>query len=127
MPHETLACWSVCLKFANTNLQHDQNCVLRRHDPLWPLPLLKTLSPGLDDYFRYETTATRNKQTANIAVTYIFKLVVSWKLSIAQIAAHTTTFLFLSQVVRLFPAGCQAAASTVAVCSDNTVSGLELS
>ena len=45
----------------------------------------------------------------------------------AQIAAQTTTVLFLSQVVRLFPAGCQAAASTGEVCSDNTVSGLLLS
>ena len=52
--------------------QHDQNYVLRRHDPLWPLPLLKTPpDPGLDHFFCYETTATRNKQTANINLRFI--------------------------------------------------------
>lgn len=43
----------------------------------------------------------------------------------AQMAAQTTTFLFLSQVVKLLPAGCQAAATTGAECSFNTVSVLD--
>ena len=45
----------------------------------------------------------------------------------AQIAAQTTTVLFLSQVVRLFPAGCQNTARTDTLCADNSNLYLALS
>ena len=38
----------------------------------------------------------------------------------AQIADQTATVLFLSQVVRLFPAGCQGTARTGTLCADNS-------